>query len=126
MDPHTLLTVGFVVLVAGTLFVTARIGAVAIGVLPSTPGVDDAGGDATSPDADDSSTAGGQPAGEADGLSSSDDASVDSASVDGEDADRWGRSRITADDLDRIRRHLEKDRVHRCPDDLRPSDDEGS
>lgn len=121
MDPDTLLTVGFVVLVAGALFVTARVGAVAIGVLPSAPGVDDAGGDATSADAADSATAG-----EADGSSSSDDASVDSASVDGEDADRWGRSRITADDLDRIRTHLEKDRVHRCPDDLRPSDDEGS
>jgi len=113
MDPHTLLTVGFVVLVAAVAFVTARVGAVAIGVLPPAPGVSGTG---TGAPADDDAASGAE----------TDDGSVDGAPVEAGAAGRSGKSRITADDLDRIRTHLAKDRFHRRPDDLRPSDDEKS
>ena len=139
MDSHTLLTVGFVVLVAAVAFVTARVGAVAIGVLPPAPGVEEAGtgrhavddvasvAEADDGEADDGEAGGGKSGGgEADDDEAGDEKSVDDAPVEGWDADRSGKSRITADDLDRIRRHLAKDRFHRRPDDLRPSDDEGS
>jgi hypothetical protein len=104
MDSQTLLTVGFVVLVAATLFVTAHAGAVAVGLLPPARETDDATRERR--DADGSATA------EPD----------ESASV-GNDTDR---SRITEADHERIRSHLEKDRFHRRPDDLLPSDDDGS
>jgi len=118
MDPHTLLTVGFVVLVAAVAFVTARVGAVAIGVLPAAPGVEEA---------DTGAHAVGDAASiveSADGEAGDSEAGDESGDCGG--ADRWDGSLITADDLDRIRRHLAKDRFHRCPDDLRPSDDERS
>jgi hypothetical protein len=119
MDTHTLLMVGFVVLVAAVAFVTARVGAVAIGVLPAAPGVDEAGTE-THPVDDAASVA-----------ETADDDAGDGEAGDDETgdcggADRWDGSRITADDLDRIRRHLSKDRFRRRPDDLRPSDDERS
>jgi len=117
MDLHTLLTVGFVVLAVGTAFVMARVGAVAIGVLPATPGVSDAAGDA---------------AGDATGDETETDEDASATATD-EDvstirdgADRLGGSRITAADYERIRNHLQKDRCHRRPDDLLPSDDDGS
>ncbi|WP_049935916.1 hypothetical protein [Haloplanus natans] len=119
MDPHTFLTVGFVVLVAAVAFVTARVGAVAIGVLPPAPGVD---GTDTEVDAVDDAASVAETA---DGAAG-DEKSVDDAPAEGWDADRSGKSRLTADDLDRIRSHLAKDRFHRRPDDLRPSDDERS
>lgn len=129
MDPHTLLTVSFVVLVAAVAFVTARIGAVAIGVLPPAPGVDET--DPGMHAVDDAASVAEADDGEAGDDESIDDEvgdekSVDDAPVEGWDADRSGKSRLTADDLDRIRRHLAKDRFHRRPDDLRPSDDERS
>jgi len=105
MDPQTLLTVGFVVLVAATLFVTAHVGAVAVGLLPAGRGADDTDPTNRSSDASKSVETG------------------ESVSADGDDT---GRSRITAADHERIRNHLEKDRFHRRPDDLLPSDDDGS
>jgi Asp-tRNA(Asn)/Glu-tRNA(Gln) amidotransferase A subunit family amidase len=114
MDTHTLLTVGFVVLVAAVAFVTARVGAVAIGVLPAAPGVDEAGTETHT--VDDAASVAETVNGDA-----GDDETGDCGG-----ADRWDGSRITTDDLDRIRRHLAKDRFHRRPDDLRPSDDERS
>ena len=105
MDSHTLLTVAFVVLTAATLFVTARIGAVAIGVLPATPGTDDGTADARKTDH--------PPSAEADERRST-------------TRDDWEGSRMTVDDHERIRRHLEKDRFRRRPDDLLPSDDDRS
>jgi hypothetical protein len=112
MDSNTLLTVGFVVLVAATLFVTAHAGAVAVGLLPPARRADDATREVRDP---------GEPtAAEADEPGP---AEVGGASADGDDVDR---SRITTADRERIRRHLEKDRFHRRPDDLLPSDDDGS
>jgi hypothetical protein len=104
MDSNTLLTVGFVALVAATLFVTAHAGAVAVGLLPPARGTDDTTREERDPDESGSV--------EAD----------ERASVGGD----TGRSRITAADHERIRSHLEKDRFHRRPDDLLPSDDDGS
>jgi hypothetical protein len=103
MDSNTLLTVGFVVLVAAALFVTVRAGAVAAGVLPPAT----RGRDGT----------------EADGATTAETEAeaAEDASADRDDADR---SRITAADHERIRSHLEKDRFHRRPDDLLPSDDD--
>lgn len=119
MDTHTLLTVGFVVLVAAVAFVTARVGAVAIGVLPAAPGVDEAGTETHIVD-DAASVA------ETADDDAGDGEAGDDETGDRGGADRWDGSRITTDDLDRIRRHLAKDRFHRRPDDLRPSDDERS
>ena len=113
MDSNTLLTVGFVILVAASLFVTVHAGAVAVGLLPPARRAADAtretrdSGESTAAEAAESGpveTGGG-------------------ASADGDDADR---SRITTEDRERIRSHLEKDRFHRRPDDLLPSDDDGS
>ena len=118
MDLHTLLTVGFVVLAVGTAFVMARVGAVAIGVLPATPGVSDAAGDATGTDEDVSTSETGEDA--------SATATDEDVSTIRDGADRLGGSRITAADYERIRNHLQKDRCHRRPDDLLPSDDDGS
>jgi len=110
MDLHTLLTVGFVVLVAATLFVTAHAGAVAIGVLPAHSEVDDANSGAR--ETDDEATSGV--------------AGDERVSASRDDTDGRGGSRLTADDHERIRTHLAKDRVHRRPDDLLPSDDDRS
>ena len=110
MDSNTLLTVGFVVLVAVTLFVTAHAGAVAVGLLPPARWTDDATREGR--DSDESKADESEPV-EAEGC----------VSADGDDT---GRSRITAADHERIRSHLEKDRFHRRPDDLLPSDDDGS
>jgi hypothetical protein len=113
MDSNTLLTIGVVALVAVTLFVTAHAGAVAVGLLPPARGTDDTAretrdhGESKAAEADESESVG---VGE-------------SVSTDGDVADR---SRITAADHERIRSHLEKDRFHRRPDDLLPSDDDGS
>jgi hypothetical protein len=108
MDQHTLVTVSVVVLVAAAAFVTARLGAVAIGSITPGTGLDEAS--AGTNDVDDSGSDPG-----ADSLES----------IDCDGSERGDR-RITAADRERIRRYLEKDRVQRCPDDLRPSDDEGS
>ena len=120
MDSNTFLTVGFVALVAATLFVTAHAGAVAVGLLPSARDPDDAAREERDPDVSttaDTTREGWNPDG-------STTAEVDkSVSADGDDT---GRSRITAADHERIRSHLEKDRFHRRPDDLLPSDDDGS
>jgi hypothetical protein len=116
MDSQTLLTIGFVALTAAVLFVTARVGAVAIGVLPSEPGVSDANGDANGARRD---TDSGRDTGDA--ASAAEPVSDSHA-----DADGGVASRITMDDYERIRRHLEKRRPHRSPDDLLPSDDDGS
>jgi len=105
MDWNTLLTVGFVVLVAATLFVTAHAGAVAIGVLPSGSGIE-----------------GGSRKGGFDESPTTE--TTESTSADHDDG--ADGSRITAADRERIRSHLEKDRCHRRPDDLLPSDDDGS
>ncbi|AXG07714.1 hypothetical protein DU500_15470 [Haloplanus rubicundus] len=113
MDSNTLLTVGFVALVAATLFVTAHAGAVAVGLLPPARGTDDAKREAREPGESKAVEAGESGPVEADGR----------VSADGDDT---GRSRITAADHERIRSHLEKDRFHRRPDDLLPSDDDGS
>jgi hypothetical protein len=111
MDSNTLLTVGFVVLVAATLFVTAHAGAVAVGLLPPARRTDDTEREGL--DADGSATA-----------------ETNENASDGDEGvfvgDDTGRSRITADDHERIRSHLEKNRFHRRPDDLLPSDDDGS
>ena len=113
MDSNTVLTVGFVVLVAAALFVTVRAGAVAVGLLPPARGTDDG-----TREARDSGESGPVEAGESGPVET--DGSV---SAEGDDA---GRSRITAADHERIRSHLEKDRFHRRPDDLLPSEDDGS
>jgi hypothetical protein len=107
MDSNTVVTVGFVVLVAAALFVTVRAGAVAVGLLPPARGTDDGTREARD--------SGESKVGEADESGG--------VEADGDDA---GRSRITAADRERIRSHLEKDRFHRRPDDLLPSDDDGS
>jgi hypothetical protein len=123
MDLHTLLTVGFVVLAVGTAFVVARVGAVAIGVLPATPGVSDAAGtdeDVSNPEAEEDASA------TATGEDASATATGEDVSTIRDGADRLGGSRITAADYERIRNHLQKDRCHRRPDDLLPSDDDGS
>ncbi|MFB6101425.1 MAG: hypothetical protein ABEJ73_02555 [Haloplanus sp.] len=106
MDSHTLLTIGFVVLAASAVFLTVHAGAVAIGVLPTSPGVRDANGDVRDADGDAESA----------------------AETDENDADERRESRITADDRERMRQHLEKDHLRRTPDDLLPSDadDDGS
>ena len=104
MDSNTLLTVGFVVFVAATLFVTVHAGAVAVGLLPPARRTDDTAREGRESEESESAEAG------------------ESASAD----DDTGRSRITAADHERIRSHLEKDRFHRRPDDLLPSDDDGS
>jgi DNA replication initiation complex subunit (GINS family) len=113
MDSNTVLTVGFVVLVAAALFVTARAGAVAVGLLPPARGIDD--GTREARDSDESTVVEADESGpvETDG----------SVSAEGDDT---GRSRLTAADHERIRSHLEKDRFHRRPDDLLPSEDDGS
>ena len=113
MDSNTVVTVGFVVLVAAALFVTARAGAVAVGLLPPARGIDD--GTREARDSDESTVVEADESGpvETDG----------SVSAEGDDA---GRSRLTAADHERIRSHLEKDRFHRRPDDLLPSEDDGS
>ena len=113
MDSNTVVTVGFVVLVAAALFVTARAGAVAVGLLPPARGIDD--GTREARDSDESTVVETGESGpvETDG----------SVSAEGDDA---GRSRLTAADHERIRSHLEKDRFHRRPDDLLPSEDDGS
>lgn len=106
MEPHTLLMVGFVVL-AGAVFVTARVGAAAVGVLPAS-GAGGADERDTEPD-----------------TANETDEGISAARDDIE----WGASRITADDRERMRKHLEKDPLHRSPDDLLPSDaddDDGS
>jgi len=106
MESHTLLMVGFVVLAAAA-FVTARAGAVAIGVLPATTG-------APNGDARDGNT-GAEP-NEDQGMSPARD-----------DTEGGRASRITADDRERMRTHLEKDPLRRSPDDLLPPDaDDGS
>jgi hypothetical protein len=115
MDSNTVVTVGFVVLVAAALFVTVRAGAVAVGLLPPARGTDDGTREARD--------SGESKVGEADesgGVEADESGGVE---ADGDDA---GRSRITAADRERIRSHLEKDRFHRRPDDLLPSDDDGS
>jgi len=116
MDSQTLLTVGFVVLVAVTLFVTAHAGAVAVGLLPAVRRADDAARETRDPGESKAAEADESEAVEADEVD-------EGVSVDGDDAER---SRITAADHERIRSHLEKDRFHRRPDDLLPSDDDGS
>ena len=127
MDLHTLLTVGFVVLAVGTAFVMARVGAVAIGVLPATPGVSDAAGDATGTDEDVSTSETGEDVSTSEtGEDASATATDEDVSTIRDGADRLGGSRITAADYERIRNHLQKDRCHRRPDDLLPSDDDGS
>jgi hypothetical protein len=102
MEQHTLLLVGFVVL-AAAVFVTARVVAVAIGVLP------------------DATDAGGTRDAKPDGGDRTDE---DVATA-RDDTDGWETSRITAADRERMRKHLEKDPLRRSPDDLLPSDSDG-
>ena len=121
MDSNTVVTVGFVVLVAAALFVTARAGAVAVGLLPPARGIDD--GTREARDSDESTVV---EADESTVVETGESGPVEtdgSVSAEGDDA---GRSRLTAADHERIRSHLEKDRFHRRPDDLLPSEDDGS
>ena len=129
MDSNTVVTVGFVVLVAAALFVTARAGAVAVGLLPPARGIDDGTREARDSDestvveADESTVV---EADESTVVETGESGPVEtdgSVSAEGDDA---GRSRLTAADHERIRSHLEKDRFHRRPDDLLPSEDDGS
>lgn len=122
MDPQTLLTLGVVVLAATALFVTARAGAVAIGVLPPAPGIgdpDDEGGDTDAASPTETDTDAASPA-----------QTGGSVSAPRDDADgrrRKGQGRgpsITPADHERIRNHLKKDPLHRSPDDLLPTDDD--
>jgi hypothetical protein len=106
MEPYTLATVVVVVLAAVALFATARVGAAAIGVLPADSETGIGGTDGASGRTDDASER-------------TDDAS------EGTDDER-DISWLTPDDHERIRSHLEKDPFDRSPDDLLPSDDEGS
>jgi hypothetical protein len=97
MDSQTVLAVGIVVLVGGALLVTARLGAVAVGLLP-----DEAGRDRTTREHEEEPESG-------------------SAAVDGDGGDEGGRAHVTDDDCERMRRHLNKSRSRRSPDDLLPS-----
>jgi hypothetical protein len=127
MDPNTLLTVGFVVLAGATLLVTAHAGAVVLGVLPE---VRDANGETRT--FDDDAASGADLGAGVPRASDDPDANVSSLRDDadaGESAprdDTADGSRLTDDDRERIRNHLEKDPFRRRPDDLLPSDDEGS
>ena len=100
MDFQTVLAVGIVVLVGGALLVTARLGAVAVGLLP-----DEAGRDRTTRGRDEAPESG-------------------SKTVDGDGASDGGRAHVTDDDCERMRRHLNKSRSRRSPDDLLPSSTE--
>ena len=103
MEPHTLLMLGFVVF-AAVMFVTARVGRAALGALPAVTSVGGANARDAEPDAGDG----------------------DEGASAARDDDEWGASRITADDHERIRNHLEKDPFRRSPDDLLPSDEDES
>jgi hypothetical protein len=111
MDSQTVLAVGIVVLVGGALLVTARLGAVAVGLLP-----DEAGRDRTTRGREEEPGSGSAAVdGDGDG-----DGDGDSDGDDGGDGD-GGRAHVTDDDCERMRRHLNKSRSRRSPDDLLPS-----
>ena len=83
------------------LFVAARAGAVAHGLLPAAPGADGSDDEDGAVDADDGRSSGERG-----------------------DAPRERRWRITEDDRERMRKHLDKTRGRRSPDDLLPAEEE--
>jgi hypothetical protein len=114
MEIHTIAAASLLILTAAALFVAARAGAVAHGLLPATPGATESGGE----DGEDGGD--GDSAGDGD----SDDASVRRSSTERDDAGGHRRGRITEDDRERMRKHLDKTRGRRSPDDLLPSEEE--
>lgn len=108
MEIHTIAAASLLILAAAALFVAARAGAVAHGLLPATPGATE------SSDED----------GDGDGGSDGDDSSIRPSSTERDDAGGNRRGRITEDDRERMRKHLDKTRGRRSPDDLLPSEEE--
>jgi hypothetical protein len=101
MELHTIAAAGLLVLTAAALFVAARAGAVTHGLLPAAADADGSDGEDGAVDADDGRSSG-----------------------DGDDAPRDRRWRITEDDRERMRKHLDKTRGRRSPDDLLPAEEE--
>ncbi|GAB6862951.1 hypothetical protein ACFR97_17520 [Haloplanus litoreus] len=111
MEIHTIAAASLLILAAVALFVAARAGAVAHGLLPAAPGTTESDGE------------GGKDGGDGDGDGSG-GSGVRRSAADDEDAVGDPRWRITEDDRERMRKHLDKTRGRRSPDDLLPSEEE--
>lgn len=109
MEIHTIAAASLLILTAAALFVAARAGAVAHGLLPATPGATESSGE----DGEDG-----------DGDGGGDGSSIRPSSAERDDAGGNRRGRITEDDRERMRKHLDKTRGRRSPDDLLPSEEE--